>query len=62
MTEADRLVFCDPQTSGGLLICVAEGERQVFEATAGEQGLALQPIGHLEQAGGSGHAWVSVVD
>jgi selenide,water dikinase len=42
-----KLLLCDPQTSGGLLIAVtAEGEAE-FLAVAAELGLALQPIGQL---------------
>ncbi|WP_410327851.1 selenide, water dikinase SelD [Marinobacter sp.] len=48
MTEADKLLFCDPQTSGGLMVCVAEESRSEFEAVAREQGLELSPLGRLE--------------
>jgi len=51
MTEADKLLFCDPQTSGGLMVSVAESSREAFEAAAREQGLELQPMGRLEAAG-----------
>ncbi|RBP20363.1 selenophosphate synthase [Marinobacter pelagius] len=51
MTEADKLLFCDPQTSGGLMVCVAEESRAAFEAVAREQGLELSPMGRLEAAG-----------
>lgn len=50
MTEADQLLFCDPQTSGGLMVCVAEESRATFEAVAREQGLELAPLGRLEAA------------
>jgi selenide,water dikinase len=47
LAELHRLLLCDPQTSGGLLIAVtAEGEAE-FLAVAAELGLALQPIGQL---------------
>lgn len=51
MTDADKLVFCDPQTSGGLMVCVAENSRAAFEAAAREQGLELAPLGRLDAAG-----------
>ncbi|GAA0840874.1 selenide, water dikinase SelD [Marinobacter szutsaonensis] len=51
MTGADKLLFCDPQTSGGLMVCVAEESRAAFEAVAREQGLELSPMGRLEAAG-----------
>ncbi|MGF2735214.1 selenide, water dikinase SelD [Marinobacter sp. DUT-1] len=50
MTEADKLLFCDPQTSGGLMVCVAEESRAAFEAVAREQGLELSPLGRLGTA------------
>ncbi len=47
MPELHKLLLCDPQTSGGLLVAVtAEGESE-FLAVARELGLDLQPIGHL---------------
>ena len=50
-TQADKLLFCDPQTSGGLMVSVAESSREAFEAKAREQGLELQPLGRLEATG-----------
>ncbi len=41
----------DPQTSGGLMVSVAESSREAFEAKAREQGLELQPLGRLEATG-----------
>ncbi|WP_439888675.1 selenide, water dikinase SelD [Pseudomonas sp. MBLB4123] len=47
LPELHKLLLCDPQTSGGLLIAVTpEGEAQ-FLAVAAELGLALEPIGEL---------------
>ncbi|WP_346838430.1 selenide, water dikinase SelD [Microbulbifer sp. SAOS-129_SWC] len=47
IAEAQRLLLCDPQTSGGLLVAVTpEGEAE-FLATAAEQGLELAAIGEL---------------
>ncbi|WP_372866945.1 selenide, water dikinase SelD [Pseudomonas sp.] len=47
LPELYKLLLCDPQTSGGLLIAVtAEGEAE-FLALAAELGLALEPIGQL---------------
>ncbi|MES2819009.1 MAG: selenide, water dikinase SelD [Pseudomonadota bacterium] len=43
-----KLLLCDPQTSGGLLVAVApEGEAE-FLAVAAELGLELAPIGQLQ--------------
>lgn len=47
LPELYKLLLCDPQTSGGLLIAVtAEGEAE-FLALAAELDLALEPIGQL---------------
>jgi selenide,water dikinase len=47
LTTEQRNLFCDPQTSGGLLVAVApSGEAAFLEAAAAED-LALQPIGEL---------------
>ncbi|MGE7958900.1 selenide, water dikinase SelD [Pseudomonas sp. NPDC089530] len=42
-----KLVLCDPQTSGGLLIAVTPEGNAQFLATAAELGLELAPIGEL---------------
>ena len=47
ISEVQRDLLCDPQTSGGLLVAVApEGEAE-FLAVAAELGLTLAPIGQL---------------
>ncbi len=47
ITEAQRAVLADPQTSGGLLISVDADKTEVFERTVGEKGYALKPFGKL---------------
>jgi selenide,water dikinase len=47
LAEADRLLLCDPQTSGGLLVAVEPDGEAEFLATASELGLDLQPIGRM---------------
>lgn len=47
MTEAQKLLLCDPQTSGGLLIAVEPAEEAAFLAMAEELGLSLAAIGEL---------------
>ena len=47
ITEAQKQLLCDPQTSGGLLVAVTpEGEAE-FLAVATQLGMNLQPIGQL---------------
>ena len=47
LTEAQKHLLCDPQTSGGLLVAVSpEGEPEFLQVAA-ELGLALQPMGQL---------------
>ncbi|MDQ5767371.1 selenide, water dikinase SelD [Thiothrix subterranea] len=49
MTERQRQIICDPQTSGGLLVALApEGEAE-FLAVCQQAGLDLQPIGYLRE-------------
>jgi selenide,water dikinase len=51
LSEKQKAVLCDPQTSGGLLVAVApEGEAE-FLAVAEELGLALAPIGEMVARG-----------
>lgn len=44
------LTLCDPQTSGGLLVCVDEMEVKSFEQFLLAQGIRLAPIGRLTPA------------
>ncbi|MFO8140821.1 MAG: selenide, water dikinase SelD [Marinobacter sp.] len=61
LTGLDKTLLCDPQTSGGLLVCVAEQGRVGFEEKAREHGLMLHPFGQLQERR-SGEAWVQVID
>jgi selenide,water dikinase len=59
VTDEQRQWLCDPQTSGGLLVCVAsEGKEQVLEVFE-KHGLALEPFGRL-RAHQEGEPWVLV--
>ena len=54
LTDDQKHLLCDPQTSGGLLVAVtAQGEDE-FLAVAAELGLSLAPIGILVER--QGHA------
>ena len=47
LPELAKLLLCDPQTSGGLLIAVTPQGNDEFLAVAAELGLNLAPIGRL---------------
>jgi len=59
ISDEQRAWLCDPQTSGGLLVCVApEGREEVREVFA-NHGLALTSFGRLRAHTGN-EAWVQV--
>ena len=47
LTEIQRYVLADPQTSGGLLIAIEPGSTTEFERVANENGFTLQSFGEL---------------
>lgn len=51
MTERQRQLLCDPQTSGGLLVAVATQSESEFLNIATSHGLALTRIGRLTETG-----------
>lgn len=57
ISERAKSVLADPQTSGGLLVSVAESAQAEVEAILKEHGLEahLSPIGHLSARGAQGH-------
>ena len=50
MSEIQKVVICDPQTSGGLLISVSPAGRDRVETLLDKRSLPSIPIGRLEQA------------
>lgn len=50
LSERNRQRFCDPQTSGGLLIAVSPAGEQEFLALAEQHGFNLSPIGEMGAA------------
>ncbi|MBR59094.1 MAG: selenide, water dikinase SelD [Myxococcales bacterium] len=50
MSDYQKTLLCDPQTSGGLLVAVAPGGEEEFLACTASRGLSLQPFGTLEEA------------
>jgi selenide,water dikinase len=47
ITEDQKLLLADPQTSGGLLVSVDEAQANTFERVASDLGFALKPFGTL---------------
>ncbi len=47
MTERQRQILCDPQTSGGLLVAVTPAAESTVQALAAEKSLTLSRIGEL---------------
>jgi selenide,water dikinase len=57
LTDEQRALFCDPQTSGGLLVSVDPAHVDAFVADASELGLGtLQPIGAIHERSAEGFA------
>lgn len=51
ITERQKSILADPQTSGGLMISVDEGYAADFEKVAQANGLLLKPFGRLVEKG-----------
>jgi len=49
MTETQRQLLCDPQTSGGLLVFVSEDGDKEFCEVSRDNGLDLTPIGRINE-------------
>jgi selenide,water dikinase len=47
LSEKQKNLLCDPQTSGGLLVAVQPKGKKAFEALCQANGLALSPIGAI---------------
>jgi selenide,water dikinase len=47
LTDDQKVILADPQTSGGLLVAVNENEAETFEAFAKTKGLSLSRFGKL---------------
>lgn len=59
ITEQQKHILCDPQTSGGLLVAVEPSVEEAFHTVAERFGLSLQPIGELFPYDGG--KWVEIV-
>ena len=51
LSDEQKAVLCDPQTSGGLLVAVDPAGRAEFQRAARARGLELEPLGVLRAAG-----------
>ena len=51
LTDTQKLILCDPQTSGGLLISVNLAAEQEFQAVCQEHGLELESFGTIQESG-----------
>jgi len=51
LTDRQRHILCDPQTSGGLLVAVDETALEDFYALIEEEGLELEAIGKMTERG-----------
>ncbi len=60
LTDEQRYILADPQTSGGLLVAVAEEGAAAFEAALQQLGQPLTSIGWL-QAPGEGQPLITIV-
>lgn len=58
LSEFQKQVLCDPQTSGGLLVAVSNEAEVAFHDVAAKFGLQLTPIGTLTHY--DGRYWVEV--
>lgn len=47
LEEVDQMLLFDPQTSGGLLLCVPAGRIDAFLASAGQNGIPVWEIGQV---------------
>ena len=51
LSDYQKAILCDPQTSGGLLVAVAPGGRAEFLETSRGLGLSLESVGQLKEKG-----------
>ena len=51
LTDLQRHILCDPQTSGGLLVAISPDELDAFQQFMQQQVLDLSPIGRVEEQG-----------
>lgn len=60
ISDTQKMILCDPQTSGGLLAAVRPDAVAEFKAVAEQHGLYLEPIGRTLSVNEQTH-WVEVI-
>ena len=61
MSETQRNILCDPQTSGGLLVAVSPDGEAEFLNTATRHGFQLDVIGELKPATSTSRFLIEVI-
>lgn len=61
MTEVQKKILCDPQTSGGLLVAVEKNHSDDFIKLAQAFDLNLQPLGELVEASESKSTLIEII-
>lgn len=51
LTEYQKTILCDPQTSGGLLVAVKADKTDEFQKRLKEQAITVEPIGQIIKSG-----------
>ena len=59
ITDEQRAWLCDPQTSGGLLVCVEPADQDAVQAVFAQYGLTLESFGTL-RAHAADEPWITV--
>ena len=60
MTQRQREILCDPQTSGGLLVMVNDADQDGLLKITRENGLELEPIGQMLEADSQDNVLISI--
>jgi selenide,water dikinase len=60
MTQRQREILCDPQTSGGLLVMVNDADQDELLKVTREHGLELEPIGQMLEADSQDNVLISI--
>ena len=61
MTELQKKILCDPQTSGGLLVAIEKGHSEEFISFAEKFDLNLKPLGKLIEKDASSDTLINII-